>query len=126
MHGHLAIMEGQSIRLRRRQHLRPPRTLVGVAICLLLFGAVVSQEAARKITVQVQPEYPELARRTNLEGVAKVLVVISPSGEVKRVAELGGHPVLVEALTKAVKQWKFEQSGKETTQEVRFEFRKSG
>jgi outer membrane biosynthesis protein TonB len=36
--------------------------------------------------------------------------------------ELGGNPVLVEALLRAVKKWKYEPAAKETVMEVKFEF----
>jgi outer membrane biosynthesis protein TonB len=36
--------------------------------------------------------------------------------------ELGGNPVLVDALLRAVKKWKYEPAAKETVMEVKFEF----
>jgi outer membrane biosynthesis protein TonB len=39
------------------------------------------------------------------------------------VKELGGNPVLVEALTRAVKKWKYEPAKKESLIEVKFDFK---
>lgn|GEM_PF-541080 len=79
-------------------------------------------QATRKVKTSVPPEYPELARRLNLKGVARVQLKVGPEGTVKDVRELGGNPVLLDALVKAVKKWKYEPADKETLVEVQFEF----
>jgi len=81
------------------------------------------QEAARKIKVSVPPEYPELARRMNIQGVARVLLTVSPDGKVTDVKELGGNPVLLSALVQAVKKWRYERADGPSTIEVRFDFK---
>ncbi|HEV2991366.1 MAG TPA: energy transducer TonB [Candidatus Angelobacter sp.] len=81
-----------------------------------------AQQSARKLKTSVPPEYPELARRLNLKGVARVQVKVAPEGAVKEVRELGGNPVLLEALVRAVKKWKYEPSDKESVVEVQFDF----
>ncbi len=68
------------------------------------------------------PEYPELARKMNITGTARVLLTVTPDGSVTTVKELGGNPVLVAALVKAVKRWKYEPSEHENEIEVKFEF----
>lgn len=68
------------------------------------------------------PEYPELARRLNMRGTARVQVTIAPDGTVKEVKELGGNPVLVDALARAVKKWKYETAEKTSLLEVKFDF----
>jgi hypothetical protein len=35
---------------------------------------------------------------------------------------LGGHPLLAEALVRAVKQWKYQPGSKETTEIVKYAF----
>lgn len=77
---------------------------------------------ARKIKVSVPPEYPELARKMNIQGVARVLLTVAPDGKVTAVKELGGNPVLVAALVQAVRKWKYEAADKQSEIEVRFEF----
>jgi TonB family protein len=81
-----------------------------------------SQTAARKLKVSVPPEYPELARKMNIQGVARVLLTVTPDGKVVGVKELGGNPVLVASLVQAVRKWKYESADRESEIEVRFEF----
>jgi TonB family protein len=76
----------------------------------------------RRIRSGDPPEYPELARRLNLHGLARVQATIAPDGTVKQVKELGGNPVLVDALVRAVKKWKYEPADKTSTVEVKFDF----
>jgi TonB family protein len=85
-----------------------------------------SQASTRKLKLSVPPEYPELARKMNIEGVARVLLTVTPDGRVVGVKELGGNPVLVTALSQAVKKWKYEVADRESEIEVRFEFLQQG
>ena len=78
--------------------------------------------STRKVKVSVPPEYPELARKMNIQGVARVLLTVAPDGKVTAVKELGGNPVLVAALVQAVRKWKYEAADRESEIEVRFEF----
>ena len=84
--------------------------------------ATQSQTSTRKIKVNVPPEYPELARKMNIQGVARVLLTVTSDGRVVGVKELGGNPVLVAALAQAVRKWKYESADRESEVEVRFEF----
>jgi TonB family protein len=77
---------------------------------------------SRKLKSGQPPEYPELARQMNIKGVARVMVTVSAEGIVKEVKEVGGHPLLIDALTRAVKKWKYEPASKESTIEVKAEF----
>jgi TonB family protein len=81
-----------------------------------------SQSSSRKAKLSTPPEYPELARKMNIQGVARVLLTVSPDGKVGNVKELGGNPILVAALIDAVKKWKYEPADHESAVEVRFEF----
>src|SRR5262245_26900996 len=70
-----------------------------LVLAVLLFVPLLSYgEDSRKIRSSVPPEYPELARKLNIRGVARVQVTVAPDGAVKEAKELGGNPVLVEAL----------------------------
>jgi TonB family protein len=80
------------------------------------------QASARKVKVSVPPEYPEMARKLNIEGMARVLAIVNAEGNVVTVKELGGNPVLVAALIQAVKKWKYEAAEKESEIEVRYQF----
>lgn len=77
---------------------------------------------SRKVKINVPPEYPELARKLKITGVARVRLLVAPDGSVKDVKEMGGNPVLVEALVRAVKKWKYEAADHESAIEVKFEF----
>ena len=61
-----------------------------------------SGDTGRKIKKRVAPDYPELAKNLKLKGVARVQIVVTTEGNVKEVKELGGNPVLLDALVKAV------------------------
>lgn len=80
------------------------------------------QSNARKVKVSVPPEYPELARKMNIQGLARVLATVTPDGAVAGVKELGGNPILVDALVQAVRKWKYEATDHESQIEVRYEF----
>jgi TonB family protein len=79
-------------------------------------------ELTRKAKTKVAPIYPELARRMSISGVVKVQVVVAPNGTVKSTKVVGGHPLLVNAATDAVKKWRFEPASEETTGIVEFKF----
>ncbi len=96
--------------------------LLLVFAILFVFPVFSHGEDTRKLKSSVPPEYPELARRLSLRGVARVQETIAPDGTVKEVKELGGNPVLVEALTRAVKNWKYEPANTTSVVEVKFEF----
>jgi TonB family protein len=81
------------------------------------------QTNERKAKLSVPPEYPELARKMNIQGTARVLLTVAPEGKVVAVKELGGNPVLLAALVQAVRKWRYEAAPRESMIEVRFEFR---
>lgn len=96
--------------------------LAGVMTLVTLAPAGLAQEEGRKIKTKVAPYYPELAKRMNVAGSVKLQVTISPSGAVKTTKTVGGHPLLVDAANDAVRKWKFEPAGEETTQVIEFKF----
>jgi TonB family protein len=100
------------------------RTLAALALCLLLlFSATGAQEEiSRKIKSKVQPNYPELAKRMNISGTVKLQIVVAANGTVKNAKIVGGHPLLANAASDAVKKWRFEPASEETTGLVEFRF----
>ncbi len=80
------------------------------------------EKANRKKIYSVDPVYPEMLKRSNIGGVVRLLVLISPKGTVDTVNQLGGNAALVEAATTAVKKWKYAPAEAETTQEVSITF----
>lgn len=81
-----------------------------------------AQTAARKLKNRVEPVYPDLARRNNISGSARVELLIMPDGRVKDVKVLGGNPVLVQAVMAAVVKWKYEPAAEESSVVVKFDF----
>jgi TonB family protein len=77
----------------------------------------------RKIVNKVVPQYPAWARSMNLSGIVKVEATVSSNGVVKTVEVKGGHPVLIQSATDAVRKWKWEPASHESKEfvEVRFD-----
>jgi len=55
----------------------------------------------------VRPKYPELARQTHVEGRVSLRCIIGRNGLVQTIEVKEGHPLLIQASTEAVSQWKF-------------------
>jgi TonB family protein len=100
------------VSVRKRTILTFPM-LVLVACLSLLAPASASD---RKVKSKVMPTYPELAKKMAVSGAVKVEITVAPNGSVKSVKVIGGHPLLVDAATDAVKRWKYETSADETTE----------
>jgi len=77
----------------------------------------------RKAKFSVQPAYPELARKNNIQGTARLQVLVAADGSIKDIKVLGGSPVLVQAAVDAVKKWKYETASAESTVILKFDFR---
>ena len=56
---------------------------------------------------RVQPEYPDLAKRTRIQGQVMLRAVISREGTIENLQVLSGHPMLVQAAVKAVQLWRY-------------------
>ena len=74
---------------------------------------------------------PATLRRLLWEPLARDIppettVIIAPDGHVKSTRAIGGHPLLVQTCTDAVKEWKFFPAPEESTQVVEFDFNSSG
>src|SRR5258708_37892292 len=81
-----------------------------------------ASESTRKLKDGPAPEYPAIARQNGIRGLARVSITVLPDGSVSEVKGLGGHPILLDALTRAVKKWKYEKSDRTSTIEVRCPF----
>lgn len=55
----------------------------------------------------VDPVYPDIAQRANVQGVVILECVISPAGRVTDIKVLRGIPLLNAAAIDAVKQWTY-------------------
>jgi TonB family protein len=76
----------------------------------------------RRVRSNVTPVYPDVARRMAIKGTVQLKVKVSGEGVVRGVDVVGGNPVLVEALVSAVKQWRFESTGRDTVELVKYTF----
>jgi hypothetical protein len=61
-------------------------------------GTNVPVEGIRRVERSVVPDYPEIAARMKLTGIAQVSVLVKRDGTVKEVKILGGHPLLADAF----------------------------
>lgn len=99
-----------------------------LVMCLLAtplqgFGEGASSSVgARRVRVNVSPEYPDVARRLMIRGVVQLKVKVSGEGSVRGVEVVGGNPVLVEAAVTAVKKWRYEATGKDSLEAVSVSF----
>jgi periplasmic protein TonB len=80
----------------------------------------------------VRPTYPDLARQTRVEGRVSLTCIIGRDGSVQNIEVKKGHPLLIQAATDAVAQWKFKPlvlNGKavemETTVNIDFQLPKN-
>src|SRR5208282_4669140 len=68
----------------------------------------IREGAMRALRIQtIDPIYPPLALQTHVQGSVILIVVVNSSGDVENLAPITGPPMLVEAATEAVKQWKY-------------------
>ena len=97
------------------------RKTLRLALASVLFAAYAAADT-RKPVVNPDPEYPEIARRMNINGTVKVELVIAADGTIKSAKVLGGHPLLSDAVQKALKKWKYAPAAGETTMQLDFQF----
>jgi len=102
--------------------MRAVQRIIITSLMLTLAGGVASAQQARKVLSNPAPVYPDLAKRMHLSGSVKVNLVIGADGLIKETQFQGGHPVLVDAVEKALKQWKYAPANSETEILVEFKF----
>ena len=99
------------------------RALMLMAVAAALVApSTLSANEGRKIKREVKPSYPQLAKQMHVSGAVKLQVIVAPSGKVKSVTALGGHPLLIAPSEQAAKDWEYEPAGSETTELVVFNF----
>jgi len=112
--------------------LRPQGFHLAVLMCFAVtfiggLPAMVGQKPAkavkpRKIVTQVAPIYPPDLKRASIGGTVRLDIVVSAKGHVDYVQVAGGNPILVEAATQAVKQWKYAPAATSTNIRVNLRF----
>ncbi len=61
-----------------------------------------------RLVKMVPPAYPKLASMARVGGYVILDAVVTAEGTVEEIRLVSGHPLLVEAAIKAVKQWRYE------------------
>jgi TonB-like protein len=82
--------------------------LTQVAFPFGSFAQPARPEAKRKVIVETRPVYPPLAGETNLSGVVRLPVTVSPASYPVSTEQLGGSHLMVKAATEAVSRAKWE------------------
>ncbi len=96
-----------------------------LAAPILISENVLAQEhveSTRKILVRVAPQYPNMARTMNIQGTVKADVLVAPNGSMKSVEIKGGHPLFVQSVQNALREWKWEPAPHETHEIVELKF----
>ncbi|HKS75150.1 MAG TPA: energy transducer TonB [Terriglobales bacterium] len=115
-------MSSRPIRLEIAKALLAALTLAAFTVTFYPVRVFAQEELSRKAKVKVAPVYPDIAKRMNITGSVKVIVVVAPNGTIKSTKVVGGHPLLVTAALDALKKWKFETAPEESTGIVEFKF----
>jgi TonB family protein len=103
------------------------QTCSGLRVIVLAFLSTTSFEAqntpsVRKLVYKVAPKYPHELKQNAIGGVVRLSISISSNGSVGKISPIGGNPILVDAATLAVRQWKYVPSDHPTTTEVQLDF----
>ncbi len=69
--------------------------------------SVAPESALANLIYSPPPEYPTLAKLTNVEGEVVLAIAVSTHGDVVGTRVLGGQPLLRGAAERAVRRWKF-------------------
>jgi protein TonB len=82
----------------------PPRPPAPAAEPLRVGGAI----SAPRLAYRVEPEYPEIAARAQIEGIVILEARVDETGAVRDARVLRSHGLLDEAAVRAVEQWRYE------------------
>jgi TonB family protein len=101
------------------------RLCIGLLLVIAptIWGGPILAQETRKVKFSVQPEYPDLAKKNNIQGTVRIQVLVAHDGTIKETKTLGGSPVLVQAATEAAKKWKYEASTEESIIVLKFDFK---
>ena len=97
------------------------RKTLPLALASVLLAAHAAADT-RKPLANPDPQYPDIARRMNINGTVRVELVIAADGTIKSAKVLGGHPLLADAVQRALKKWKYAPGTGETIIQVDFKF----
>ena len=63
--------------------------------------------AKSQLKHKVQPQYPQEARDSRIQGTIRLHVVLSTAGKVQQLEVVSGDPILAKAALEAVRQWEY-------------------
>ena len=104
---------------------RPACGALGLVLLALLSPASTQAQnppGVRKVVYNVAPKSPRELKQHAIGGIVRLSISISPNGSVGKISPIGGNPILVDAATLAVKQWKYVPADHPTTTEVQLDF----
>src|ERR1700743_232844 len=119
----LAMQEALKTTLRSLKKLPLETLAIALALCAVSVASLGAQSAPvtrRPVRHMVTPVYPELAKKLNLTGTARIEVTIGPDGVVKHTRILGGHPLLAAEAEHAAEKSTFEPAATDTTEVIGF------
>jgi len=61
-----------------------------------------------RLIAQPKPVYPPLAKQARISGTVRFTAIIGRDGTIQNLTLLGGHPLLVQSATEAVKRWRYQ------------------
>ena len=109
--------------MHRNQTRKSIMVLLAFVAMLLMLSAMPSPaQEGRKVISRPTPVYPEAAKRLAITGTVKVQVLIAPDGHVRETKIIGGHPLLVESVQEALKDWKYEPASSDSVVLLEFHF----
>jgi TonB family protein len=119
------MQEALKTTLRKLNNLPLKNLALALALSAVSVASLGAQSAPltrRPVRHLVTPVYPELAKKLNLTGTARIEVTIGPDGTVKHTRVIGGHPVLAAEAERAAEKSTFEPASTETTEVIEFKF----
>jgi TonB family protein len=85
--------------------------------------ATAVKSGSRKLKTNIEPEYPELARKMRITGTVRISATVAADGHVRETKVLGGSPLLSAEAESAVKKCRFEDGPKETVEIIEIVFK---
>ncbi len=127
-----AKYKGDQVALRFHFFYNPDKSdLAAEGISTKLSDPIVPAALIKSTSDSNPPQYPKKARKEKLEGIVRLKALIGPDGRVRSIDSLEGNLALEDAVTKAVRKWRFQpaqRDGKPVEDHVliRVEFRLDG
>jgi len=81
-----------------------------------------SNRTPRKLIRKVEPVYPQDLKRRSIGGVVRLDLKISASGNVEKIAIVGGNPILADSAAQAVKKWQYAPAASSSSMLLNLEF----